>query len=331
MIQWRYFWRKKANWLALLLISFFVVTAVAAPWLAPPPDPENPLPFKGVGRSFNRLPGPPTAENWLGTIPQIEILPLFGVAPGQDAYHEWDVYYTVIWGTRSALRFGLAVTTITAVIGITIGALSAYWGGRANRVLMSITDAFLAFPLVAALWVIQRTLFGQVLAFFPTVENWRWWEHLLANWHINPIMLTLILFCWMPYARMTNATVSQLRQTAYVQAAIALGASGPRLLRRHLLPNALSPVIVLMARDVGGMVVLAATFVFIGFGGDIAWAIMLVASRDFVIGLSGNPFVYWWAFVPIALALTLFALGWNLLGDGLNEAMNPRRSRGNLR
>ncbi|NJN55703.1 MAG: ABC transporter permease subunit [Anaerolineae bacterium] len=129
-------------------------------------------------------------------------------------------------------------------------------------------------------------------------------------------MLTLILFSWMPYARMTNATVSQLRQTEYIQAAIALGASGPRLLRRHLLPNALSPVIVLMARDVGGMVVLAATFVFIGFGGDIAWAIMLVASRDFVIGLGGNPFVYWWAFVPIALALTLFALGWNLLGDG---------------
>ena len=87
-------------------------------------------------------------------------------------------------------------------------------------------------------------------------------------------MLTLILFCWMPYARMTNATVSQLRQSEYVQAAIALGASGPRLLRRHLLPHPLSPVIVLMARDVGGLVVLAATCVFIGFGGEIAWAIM---------------------------------------------------------
>jgi len=253
------------------------------------------------------------------------------MASGQDAYNEWDIYYTLIWGTRSALRFGLVVTGLTAVIGITIGAFSAYWGGRPNRILMSFTDAFLAFPVIAALWVIQRTLFSQVLSFFPNYDTWRWWEHLLADWNINPIMITLILFSWMPYARMTNATVSQLRHSEYVQAAIAMGASGPRLLRRHLLPNAMSPVIVMMARDVGGMVVLAATFVFIGFGGDIAWAIMLVASRDFVIGLGGNPFVYWWSFVPVALALTLFALGWNLLGDGLNEAMTPRRARGNLR
>ncbi len=331
MIQWRYFWRKKSNWLALLLILLFAITAVAAPWLAPPDDPTNPQPFRGIGQSFQRMPRPPADDYPLGTIPQIDTLPLFGVAPGQDAYYEWDIYYTLIWGTRSALWFGLVVTLVTAVIGVTIGAFSAYWGGRTNRFLMSVTDAFLAFPVIAAVWVIQRTLYSQVFAFFPTYETWRWWEHLLANWKISPIMLTLILFCWMPYARMTNAAVSQLRQTEYVQAAIALGASGPRLLRRHLLPNALSPVIVLMARDVGGMVVLAATFVFIGFGGDIAWAIMLVAGRDFVVGLNGNPFVYWWSFVPIALALTLFALGWNLLGDGLNEAMNPRRSRGNIR
>ncbi len=327
MIQWRYFWRKRSNWLALLLILLFVTTAVAAPWLAPPNDPANPLPFKSLGQSIQRVPRPPSPENILGTIPQITTLPLFGVAPGQDAFYEWDVYYTLIWGTRSALRFGLVVTLLTAVIGITIGAFSAYWGGRAERLLMSITDAFLAFPVIAALWVIHRTLFSQVFAFFPDPETWRWWEHLLVEWKINPIMLTLILFCWMPYARMTNTTVAQLRQTAFVEAAVALGASGTRLLRHHLLPNALSPVIVLMARDVGGMVVLAATFVFIGFGGDIAWAIMLVAGRDFVVGRSGNPFFYWWAFVPIALALTLFSLSWNLLGDGLNEAMNPRRSR----
>lgn len=327
MIQWRYFWRRRSNWLALLLLLLFVTMAVGAPWLAPPSDPANPLPFKSLGQSIQRTPRPPSPENILGTIPQIAVLPLFGVSPGQDAYYEWDIYYTLIWGTRSALRFGLVVTLLTAVIGITIGALSAYWGGRAERLLMSITDAFLAFPIIAALWVIHRTLFSQVLAFFPDPETWRWWEHLLAAWKINPIMLTLILFCWMPYARMTNTTVSQLRQTAFVEAAVALGASGTRLLRHHLLPNALSPIIVLMARDVGGMVVLAATFVFIGFGGDIAWAIMLVAGRDFVVGRSGNPFFYWWAFVPIALALTMFALSWNLLGDGLNEAMNPRRSR----
>jgi peptide/nickel transport system permease protein len=124
-----------------------------------------------------------------------------------------------------------------------------------------------------------------------------------------------------------NASMTQLRQSDYIEAAIAMGASGPRLIRKHFLPNAISPTMVLMARDVGGMVVLAAAFIFIGFGGDIAWGIILVSSRDFVIGLGGNPFVYWWSFLPFALALTLFALGWNLLGDGLNSALNPRRSR----
>ena len=75
------------------------------------------------------------------------------------------------------------------------------------------------------------------------------------------------------------------------------------------------------------MVVIASALTFIGFGGDIAWAIMLVSARDYVLGLSGNPFIYWWTFLPIALALTLFALAWNLLGDGLNVALNPRKAK----
>jgi peptide/nickel transport system permease protein len=74
------------------------------------------------------------------------------------------------------------------------------------------------------------------------------------------------------------------------------------------------------------MVILASAFIFIGFGGNVAWGIMLVTSRDYVIGLSGNPFVYWWTFVPISLALILFSVGWNLLGDGLNTLLNPYRT-----
>jgi peptide/nickel transport system permease protein len=144
---------------------------------------------------------------------------------------------------------------------------------------------------------------------------------------LNPIMLALIMFSWMPYARLVNTTVAQLRTAEYVMAARALGATEARIIFRHLLPNAISPAIVLVARDIGGVVVFASALTFIGFGGDIAWAIMLVSSREFVLGLLGNPFVYWWSFIPVALALTLFALAWNLLGDGLNVALNPRKSR----
>ncbi|MCB0007189.1 MAG: ABC transporter permease [Anaerolineales bacterium] len=326
MMQWRHFWRRSTNWLAVFIVALFFFTAAAAPWLAPPSDPDNPSPFKGVARSFDRLPKPPSEGILLGTVPQIKNLPQYGIAPGQDAYNEWDVFYTVIWGTRSALRFGIVTTVLAATIGIIVGSVSAYLGGAVDRLLMGITDAFLAFPILAAVWVVQRTMYSQVLSFFPEPESWRWWEHLLNDWKISPIMITLILFAWMPYARMINATIAQIRQADYVQASVALGSSGPAVWWRHLLPNAISPIVVLMARDVGGMVVLATTFVYIGFGGDIAWAIMLVAAKDYVIGLGGNPFIYWWSFVPVVVMVTLFALGWNLLGDGLNEALNPRHT-----
>ncbi|GJM41735.1 MAG: peptide ABC transporter permease [Ardenticatenaceae bacterium] len=323
MIRWRAFFQQRQNWLALLLIGLFVGTAVAAPRIAPPNDPESRVPFKPVGQSFSRLPAPPSEEHPLGTVPQIENLPQFGIAPGQDAFYNWDVFFTLIWGTRSALQFGLVVTGVTAVFGIIIGAISAYLGGWVNRLLMAMTDAFLAFPVLGAIWIIQRTLFTAVFNSFADPTTFRWWETALYELKISPIMLGLILFSWMPYARLINSSIAQLRQAEFVTAARSMGATGPRILFRHLLPNAVAPTIVLMAKDVGGMVIWAAAFIFIGFGGEVAWAIVLVGSRDFALGLGGNPFVYWWTFLPIAAAITLFGLGWNLLGDGLNRAMNP--------
>lgn len=323
MIRWRAFFKQRQNWLALLLILTFVVIAAAAPRIAPQDDPESRVPFKSLGQTFDRLPEPPSAEHPLGTVPQIENLPMFGIAPGQDAFYNWDVFFTLIWGTRSALQFGLVVTIVTAIFGIIIGAISAYVGGWVERLLMAITDAFLAFPVLGAIWIIQRTLFTAVFDRFADPATFRWWETILHELKISPIMLGLILFSWMPYARLINSSIAQLRQSEFITAARSMGASGWRILFRHLLPNAISPTIVLMAKDVGGMVILAAAFIFIGFGGEVAWAIVLVGSRDFALGLGGNPFVYWWTFLPIATAITLFGLGWNLLGDGLNRAMNP--------
>jgi peptide/nickel transport system permease protein len=219
------------------------------------------------------------------------------------------------------------VSVIAAVLGIFIGAVGAYFGGRVDRLLLFLTDSFLAFPVIAVAWLIQRTWFSDIYYPFQQLITLSPFEEILVALRLNPITLALIMFSWMPYARLMNTTVSQLRTAEYVTAARALGATESRIILRHLLPNAISPAIVLLARDIGGVVVLASALTFIGFGGDIAWAIMLVSSREFVLGLLGNPFVYWWSFIPIALALTFFALAWNLLGDGLNVALNPRKSR----
>jgi peptide/nickel transport system permease protein len=127
----------------------------------------------------------------------------------------------------------------------------------------------------------------------------------------------------MPYARLTSARISQLKQSEYVEAARSLGMRRSRIIRRHLLPNALPPLIVLAARDMGAMVILASAFTFIGLGASTEWGTLLVVGRDYVIGLGGNPLAYWWVFVPATLALILFGIGWNLLGDGLNSVLDP--------
>jgi peptide/nickel transport system permease protein len=323
MTRRRRFLGRAPNLVGLALVLFFVLVAALAPRLAPPLDPDNPWPFKNYSQSFSRQPLPPGPDKPLGTTPQIQNLPLYGIAPGQDASYQWDVYYTLVWGSRSALRFGLVVTVATAAIGILVGLVSGYVGGWFSLITMRVTDAFLAFPVIAGVWVIQRAFYGNIFNVFIDPNTLVEWERALIDLHIDPIMITFILFLWMPYARLMNAQVRGAMKSEYVQAARSMGASGSRIISRHLLPNTIAPAVVLAARDVGGVVVLACAFIFIGFGGNVAWGTMLVTSRDFVIGLAGNPFAYWWTFVPVSLALILFGVGWNLLGDGLNELLNP--------
>lgn len=297
----RRFIASRANVLALLLIALVLVAAAAAPLLAPPAPPSTTPPRPAdIAR-----PHPPSAEHLLGTVT--------GGA---------DVYTVVIWGTRDALRFGLVVTLGTALIGITIGAVSGYAGGALNTLLMRLTDAFLAFPAIASVWMFTEVLFQGDL------ENPALWQRLLFSAGASPVMLALIAFSWMPYARLINANVLRLKTMDFVEAARAVGASPARIVLRHLLPNALAPAIVLAARDVGGMVILAAAFTFIGIGfGGSQWGSLLADGRDYVIGLAGNPLAYWWTFLPATLAIVIFGLGWNLLGDGFNRLLDPRAAR----
>jgi peptide/nickel transport system permease protein len=235
------------------------------------------------------------------------------------------VLYTLVWGARSAFRFGLGVTLTTAAIGLVVGLVSGYVGGTFGNVTMRVTDAFLAFPVIAAVWVIQQAFYSTIYSPFVLREEWSQFDHWLYESRIDPIFVALILFSWMPYARIMHTLTAQARRTEYVQAAEAMGARTPRLLFYHILPNIVAPAVVMAARDIGAMVLLASAFIFIGFGGNVAWGTILVGSRDYVVGVAGNPFQYWWTFVPISLAIVLFGAGWNLLGDGLNDYLNPHR------
>jgi peptide/nickel transport system permease protein len=309
------------NWIGFLLVSLFIIVALAAPLISPN-NPKSPGAFMKV--RVQRLgdidPYPPN------------MIPPLGTLPGQ-----FDGFHALIWGARDALIFGLEVVILAACVGFLLGAIAGYAGGFLSSVLMRITDSFLAFPVIAGVVFLNQLWASAVVsvggfAQFNINNQFKGWylplgatSPILALFQaINPLVLILVLFSWMPYARITHSIVVSLKQVEFIQAARAIGARPSRIIFRHLLPNSVSPSIVLAARDVGSMVILQATFTFIGLDGSSTWGKMLVLGKDWVLGPGGGIFAYWWVFVPATLVLVLFGIGWNLLGDGLSELLDPR-------
>jgi peptide/nickel transport system permease protein len=309
----RRFLSRWQNWVALILVFSFTFVSIAAPLLSPN-DLKRPGPFKIVGRSTDNQPRPPSDKAPLGTL------------PGQVS-----IYHLIVWGTRDAMQFGLVVVLGTAIIGILIGAVAGYTGGLVNRLMMRVTDAFLTLPIIAGvvlleqLWLNAVTTTRGFSAIFSGADIAQSTDSIIQVLlrRVDPLTLTLILLSWMPYARLINTLVIRLKQTDYVVAAHAVGAKPARILFRHILPNAIAPTIVIAARDVGGFVILSATLTFIHLGGSSLWGIVLAAGRDWVIGPGGNILSYWWTFLPATLAIILFGITWNLLGDGLSELLDP--------
>jgi len=326
----RRFFSERLNLLALIIVGFFVGVAVAAPLLAPPDDADNPSPYHYLEGRSEIAPLPPGPDLPLGTVAYFMESP-----DGRELLH-FDIFYSLVWGTRSVLRFGLITAFSAACVGVFIGAISGYIGGTVNFLLMRLADAFLAFPTIAGVWLFRVMIQTANLelvdynTFAPVAIPATSFQKLVLALGVDPVMLTLILFSWMGYARIINANIISLKEAEYAQAAKVLGLRPGRILFRHLLPNAVAPAIVLLARDIGGMVVTQTAFAFIGVSGTVnstaisEWSRLLVMGRHWIIGQGGNPFLHWWLYVPVTLALILFGIGWNLLGDGLNAGLNPR-------
>ena len=310
------FFRRWRNWLGIILIAILALLAIAAPLLAPQDDPANPQVFQRVGKGSDTLPHPPDQSALLGTL------------TGQ-----YDVWFSLLWGLRQAFQFGLTVTLVTAGFGVIYGAISGYLGGFTNNLMTRISDAFMAVPILAVIVFIRQIiviLLENTGAFLlPSSNEWVILSAVSVVQQFlikaDPVLWALIFFSWMPYARLVNASVLRLRKVEYVTAARALGADSRRIILRHLLPNAISPEIVLAARDVGSVVILQATFTFIGLGGNSPWGSMLSMARNWIVGPGGNPFVYWWTYVPATMLLIFFSISWSFVGDSLNEWLNPRK------
>lgn len=313
----RLFKRAFSRWQSIVAISFILMIlllAIFAPILAPVGNLDDSPYFKIICERLSCVPEPPSKAYPLGTI------------------MEYDVLHTLIWGVRQALVFGLTAAGLTAVIGTTFGAIGAYTGGWLDSIIMRVCDGFLAFPIIAAV-----AMFSQVIAFL-TPESWglslaqfeaipqelNFFQNIIVN--SDPVLLALILFSWMPYTRVIHAQVLQVKKTEYVEAARVLGVRKGRIIFRHILPNSISPAIVMLTRDIGRMVVLQASLTYIGISDSSAWASLLTLGKDWIIGPGGNLLTRWWIYLPITLAVVVFGVSWNLLGDEVNIWLNPRQT-----
>jgi peptide/nickel transport system permease protein len=282
--------------LGMAITMVFAAVAITAPILAPP---EGDDPYTMPKSSFQVQPQPPGPGHLLGTTEQ-----------------SFDVFYGLVWGTQIAFRVGLSVTLGRAIIGVLVGLIAGYYGGWLDAVIMRVTDAFLAFPVVPAT-LVMLTFFG------PSRLG-----SLGAGSGVDSIIiLSLILFGWMQYARVVRGNVLLERSKQYVEAAITIGARGVHIMRRHILPNVHQGLLVLIASDIGAMVVLAAVFTFLGLSGRRGladWGCMINVGRNWIIGTPSNAFQYWYAYLPPIVAIILFSVGWNLVGDGLRDVLDPR-------
>ena len=317
MIQLGQFLGRWQNLVGLGLVIFFFLIAIFAPVLAPRSENQQSASLYIIPDLKSGLPVPPGEVARLGTVP-------LGVQRKQI-----DVYQTVIWGTRSALKFGVLAAFLSTLLGVVIGASSAFANGRIDNLILRIMDAFLAFPVIAAVILFVQTLNLLLERFLST--NLSNPDEVISIVYlfqkIDPVMLALILFSWMPAARMTHGMVLISKEQEYAIAARAIGARTGRIVFRHLLPNSISPAIVMATIQVGGMVLLQAALNFIGIDAGSEWGAVLAIGRRWIMGIQGNPLTYWWVFMPVTVVLILFGIGWSLLGDGINDWLNPRINR----
>lgn len=212
-----------------------------------------------------------------------------------------DVLSRLLYGARVSLAIGLLAVTISISLGTALGAVAGWAGGWLDTVVMRTADLVLAFPRLVLLILV-------VALFQPS---------------IGLVILLLGLTQWPLVARMVRGEVMALREREFVEAGRALGFSGPRILVRHVLPNAMAPVIVAATLGIGDAIILEAGLSFLGLGVQsptASWGGMVAEGRNYLLGA-------WWLATFPGLAIVITVLAFNLAGDGLRDALDPRLRR----
>ncbi|MDP6846053.1 MAG: ABC transporter permease subunit [Candidatus Poseidoniia archaeon] len=281
--------------LGLFIALTILLVALMAPFLAPLEPGQRDADRMVEHFEFNHDLQPPCYWSCTGERGEADGYILGSTSKG------YDIWYGIIWGSRTSLDVALKVVISGTFIAVVLGVISGYYGGRVDEIMMRVTDVFLAIPgLILALAIVAVT----------------------NNPSIEYLMYALIIVWWPGFTRIVRAQALSVRNLPYVEAARAAGASDFRIIFRHVLPNCLTPVVIAATMDMGSIVLVLAGLGYLGFGGgpDLAeWGKLVGYGQEHL--LAGD----WWAFFFPGLAIALWALAFYLLGDGLRDILDPRQ------
>ena len=217
----------------------------------------------------------------------------------------YDIYYGLIWGARTAFFIGVLVVGFGLIVGIVVGSIAGYVGGWVDNALMRLVDVIFAVPgLVLAMVIV--TVLGQNL--------------------VN-VAISLAVIQWAAYARILRGDILRVKEQEYVASAKALGARGPGIIFKHVLPNSIGSLVIVASLDIGAVVLSAAALSFLGLGAPVGfadWGQMINFARNWILGPPGNPWAYWFVSFWPGLIIVLFVMAWNLLGDAYRDVLDPR-------
>jgi peptide/nickel transport system permease protein/oligopeptide transport system permease protein len=279
---WRRLRRNRLALIALIWLVLMVTAAVSADlWVS-------------------KLFGDPATINSATAMSNRLLSPTLAHPLGTDTMGR-DMLGRLIYGARASLTVGLSAVVISVVIGLLLGALSGFYPGITDSLIMRMTDIFLAFPYI--LFCIL------ILAMLPTSAR-----------GIGPVILSIGLLGWPSFARLFRGSVLSVKENDYVDAGRAIGASDSRLMFRHIMPNAIAPVIVYATMSIGGAILTEAALSFLGLGiqpPEISWGRMITDGQRL---MDTNPGLVFWPGLMIILTVVSFTL----LGDGLRDALDVK-------
>jgi peptide/nickel transport system permease protein len=290
---WMRFRRHKLAIIGLVVLSILVLAAALAPVLSPY-DPEY------IDRTIE---GPAAAMGYA--------TPSFQHFFGTDDLNR-DIFTRLLFASRISLFIGFAATLFSIAIGMLVGSLAGFYGGWVDSLLMRFVDLMLTLPYIPLLMILSAMLRQYKFEGLPPDET-----------QIVTIITALVVLGWMGTARIVRGTILSVRQQEYVDAARALGARDARIIIRHLLPNALPPIIVSATLGIGQFIISESAISFLGVGINpptASWGNMLTNFQTYMLV---SP---WMAIYPGA-AIFLTVLSINFIGDGLQAAMDPRMPR----